>query len=227
MSDIWAPTTAALVRLDAMTASLPATDGVRRFNDLYRTITQGVLDQRDTFQDPPFLARLTREFVGLYFSAYDAAVKPRAWRPLFKARANTRLATIQHVLAGMNAHINRDLAVALVRAVDGLARAWPGLGSAAHADYLHINDLLRANIDAAQVQYGNELTNAADEALGQLDELLGVWSLTAARDLAWTNGTVLDAMPAPLRPPFVDSLDRLAGLTSRRLLVPIPGLGLP
>jgi len=33
--------------------------------------------------------------------------------------------------------------------------------------------------------------------------------------------------PRMTAPAFVDGLDSLAGLTSRALLVPIPGLGLP
>jgi len=224
---MWTPILQALERLDDIAANLPPSDGVRRFNDLYRPVTQDVYDHRGDYQDPTFLSTLTVKFSGLYFDTYDAPSKPGAWRPLFLARSESGLATIQHVLAGMNAHINRDLAVALVRTFESLARPWPALGSAAHADYLHINDLLRANIDAAEVQYGNELTEASDEALGQLDELAALWSITAARDVAWSNGSVLFHTPDFVRPAFVAGLDSLAGLTSSALLVPIRGLGLP
>jgi hypothetical protein len=227
MSNIWDPVLQALVRMSDITVSLPPTDGVRRFNDLYRAVTQDVYDGRGDFQDPDFIATLTDEFARLYFEAYDAPTKPGAWRPLFDARWDSRLATIQHVLAGMNAHINRDLAIALVRTLESLGRPWPAPASTAHADYLHINALLKANIDGAQDQYGNELTQSADEALGQLDELVKLWSLTAARDVAWSNGNVLRYTTDALRPFFVAGLDSLAGLSSRALLVPIPGLGLP
>lgn len=213
--------------MDDITASLPATDGVRRFNDLYRAVTQDVYDHRPDFGDGGFLAKLAGEFAGLYLEAYDAVGKPGAWWPLFAVRSDPKLATIQHVLAGMNAHINRDLAVALVRALESLGHPWPSPASTDHADYLHINDLLGARIDAAQDQYGNELTGAADAALKQLDELVHLWSLTAARDIAWSNGKVLFHMPSHLRPAFVTGLDSLTGLTSAALLVPIPGLGLP
>ncbi len=224
---IWTATLQALQRMDDITATLPETDGIRRFNDLYRAVTQDVYDHRGDYADPEFLAKLTDEFVGLYLEAYDAVSKPGAWRPLFAARADGRLATIQHVLSGMNAHINRDLAVALVRTLESLGRTWPSLTSTAHADYIHINDLLRANIDAAQIRYGNELTAAADEALGQLDELVDLWSLTAARDIAWSNGNVLFHTPSFVRPGFVAGLDSLTRLSSAVLLVPIPGLCLP
>jgi hypothetical protein len=114
-----------------------------------------------------------------------------------------------------------------VRTLESLSRSWPSLFSTARADYLLVNDLLRANIDAAQIQYGNELTAAVDEAVLHLDELVSIWSLTAARDVAWSNGTVLFHTPDFVRPPFVACLDSLAGLSSTALLVSIPGLGLP
>jgi hypothetical protein len=224
---MWAATLDALVRMDIITGTLPSTDGVRRFNDLYRGVTQDVYDHRGDFMDEPFLSTLTGEFAALYLEAYDAMTKPGAWRPLFEARADATLASIQHVLAGMNAHINRDLAVALVSTLESLSRPWPSLFSTARADYLLVNDLLRTHIDAAQVQYGNELLAAADAAVWQLDELVSIWSLTAARDVAWSNGTVLFHTPDFVRPPFVAGLDSLAGLSSTALLVPIPGLGLP
>jgi hypothetical protein len=63
--------------------------------------------------------------------------------------------------------------------------------------------------------------------VGQLDELVQLWSLTAARDIAWSNGTVLFHTPDFVRPGFVAGLDSLAGLSSAALLVPIPGLRLP
>ena len=174
--DPWSPIVLVLARMDVIATSLPATDGIRRFNDLYRSVTQDVYDHRATFGDPPFLAGLTDQFARMYLEAFDAAIKPGAWRPAFAARSDSTVAAIQHVLAGMNAHINRDLAIALVRTLESLDRAWPTLTSTEFADYLHINDLLGARIDAAQVQYGNELTGATDVALGHLDELVALQS---------------------------------------------------
>jgi len=66
---------------------------------------------------------------------------PRAWTALFEARAREGFAPIQFALAGMNAHINRDLPLALVktcRARDVV----PARGSPQHADFRAIDPLL-------------------------------------------------------------------------------------
>jgi len=125
--DPWSPIVLVLARLDVIATSLPPTDGIWRFNDLYRAVTQDVYDDRKTFGDQPFLARLTDEFARMYLEAFDAAIKPGAWRPAFAARSDSTVAGIQHVLAGMNAHINRDLAIAIVRTLEWLVPI-PGLG---------------------------------------------------------------------------------------------------
>ena len=101
--------------------SLPESDGVACFTRLYLSVTEGVEQQLGgfAFQDPRFLARLDVVFAGLFFSALDASrsdpsAMPRAWAPLVEARAARGIAPLQFALAGMSAHINRDLPVALV-----------------------------------------------------------------------------------------------------------------
>ena len=72
-----------------------------------------------TFRDPSFLARLDVVFANLFLAALGAAKSdpaklPRAWAPLVDARTTHGIAPLQFALAGMSAHINRDLPVALV-----------------------------------------------------------------------------------------------------------------
>ena len=70
-----------------------------------------------TFENQAFIERLDILFAQFYFEAYDAAAAQawvsKAWEPLFERRAEHRLA-LQFAIAGMNAHINNDLAHALV-----------------------------------------------------------------------------------------------------------------
>src|SRR6188768_4314775 len=103
-------------------SALPDDDGLKWFNRLYLRVTEAVARQLAAgppFKDPAFIARLDVLFANLYFKAVVAAEKgnslaPPAWRPLFESRGERR-ARIQHALAGMNAHINRDLPLALVQ----------------------------------------------------------------------------------------------------------------
>src|SRR6266705_4319131 len=110
-----------IVRMQADVASLPKRDGVACFTGLYLSVTQGVQQHLTgvTFRDPAFLARLDVVFAGLFFNAFEAASAdpahlPRAWAPLVEARSARGIAPLQFALAGMSAHINRDLPVALV-----------------------------------------------------------------------------------------------------------------
>jgi len=66
---------------------------------------------------------------------------PRAWAPLFEARAKPRIAPIQFALAGMNAHISHDLCLALVATCKELGLGLD-LGSPQHRDYLKVNAIL-------------------------------------------------------------------------------------
>src|SRR6185436_21054921 len=105
--------------VDIMTAldnELSDRDGVWWFNHLYLRVTLAVRDAvtTTTFRDPLFLERLDVVFANLYFDAVaagdaDPQAAPSAWRPLFESRHKGGILSIQFALAGMNAHINRDL----------------------------------------------------------------------------------------------------------------------
>ena len=106
--------------MSAIDAALPETDGVAWFNRLYLKVTKAVQAavSEGRFASSVFLERLDVVFAGYYFRAYEAGQSdprvPTAWAPLFAARARDDVAPIQFGLAGMNAHINFDLGLALV-----------------------------------------------------------------------------------------------------------------
>ncbi len=99
-----------------------------------------------TFADPGFLTKLDVAFANLFFAALSAFEvgspdTPHAWSPLFEARSSSVIAPIQFALAGMNAHINRDLPVALVDIFTAAGLA-PSEESAEYADFERVNALL-------------------------------------------------------------------------------------
>ena len=108
-----------VARMQEIEASLPAGDGVARFNHLYLAVTLAVRERvaAPGLEDPAFVTQLDVVFADRYFAAIDAdrtAGRPSsAWQPLFEARGRTDVAAIQFALAGMNAHINFDLCQAL------------------------------------------------------------------------------------------------------------------
>jgi hypothetical protein len=64
-----------LERMSAIARSLPAEDGVARFNGRYLEVTREVLAETrsDAFEDARFLERLDVMFAELYLAAIDAA----------------------------------------------------------------------------------------------------------------------------------------------------------
>src|SRR4051812_13523636 len=120
------PATSIADVIDMMTAidgTLPDADGLKWFNRLYLRVTEAVAVAVGTgvvFEDPPFLQRLDVVFANLYFDAAAAgdvapSSAPSAWAPLFAARREPGISRLQFALAGMNAHINRDLPDAVVK----------------------------------------------------------------------------------------------------------------
>ena len=215
-------------RMTAIERALPAEDGVARFNDLYLAVTREVATQAgaDSFEDPEFLPELDVTFAGLYFAAVDASdahnAVDRAWAPLFEARARPKVAAIQFALAGMNAHINHDLCIALFATWRRRGIA-PKQGSPQHRDYLKVNDILERVEGEVKERFAVGLVDVADEALGRLDDVLAMWSVARARDAAWAHAEILWALPADspeLADDYTLALGRLVGLAGRGLLIP-------
>ena len=213
-------------RLRAVEDALPERDGVRAFTALYRAVTEAV-DERvrpGMFADARFTRRLDVVFANLYLRALRAHVlgpkrPPRAWAALFEARSRRGVASIQFALAGMNAHINRDLPVALVETCRALDIR-PVRGCPQHADFRAIDPLLAETEAKVRADFATGLVGWADEALGELDSVVAMWNVRKARAAAWVNGETLWAVRdlpfAGAR--FVVTLDRLVGLASRGLL---------
>src|SRR5262249_33609707 len=113
--------------MTAIDSHLPDSDGVKWFNRLYLEVTHSVLNAvtGSAFRDPQFMSKLDVVFANLYFAAIgagdvDPSRAPSAWRPLLRARRNCGIARLQFALAGMNAHINRDLPEGIVQVFEAL-----------------------------------------------------------------------------------------------------------
>jgi hypothetical protein len=222
------PTTVAAVikRLTAIESELQETDGVRRFNDLYVAMTRTIDAEVKSggFEDARFLAHLDVVFADRYLAAVDASKDgksmPSAWAPLFADRERAGIAPIQFALAGCNAHINFDLAVALAEAWQEL-EVTPKSDSPQHRDFLKVNGILVAVEAKMKKELDAGLVGVADEALGRLDDVLAMWSMERARDAAWTHAEVLWKLRelGGLEKDYLGTLAKIVGLGSRGLLV--------
>src|ERR1700678_3967904 len=145
---------------------LPGDDGLKWFNKLYLMVTQqiDVKPPQNGWEDATWLTHLDVVFAGLYVAAIADALQenpdvPSAWEALFEARNRAGVDRIQFALAGMNAHINHDLALALM-ATDQERNVEPDTASPQHVDYEAVNGLLNTVMPSA-------LEMLATGALGQ------------------------------------------------------------
>ena len=206
---------------------LTGDDGLKWFNLLYLKVTEAVGDNSaaGNWEDPEWLERLDVVFAALYFNAIadwqrNARESARAWRPLLDCRRRDDVARIQFALAGMNAHINYDLAIAVVRTGEERGTA-PRRGSPQHRDFERVNELLEVVEAEAKQFLVTGIIGEIDHNLGRVDDLIAMWKIGKARDTAWTNAEVLwQLQPLPLlKDKFLLNLGRLVGLSSKGLLV--------
>jgi hypothetical protein len=215
--------------MTALEQELPEYDGVRWFNHLYLEVTRSVdgAATSQAFRDRAFLERLDVTFANLYFDAVaagsvDAATSPAAWRPLFECRHRAGVLPIQFALAGMNAHINRDLPhciVATYLSTDGA----PLVRDARYEDFGRVNDLLESVEAQIKTDYSTGVVALVDAAAGNTDDAVAMWKVRAAREAAWTNAEVLWTLRVTphLRDTFFARLDRFTGFAGRGLLLPV------
>jgi uncharacterized protein DUF5995 len=208
-------------RLREIDTGLDATDGVAVFNRVYLQVTEMVQERlagHSTFRDEPFIADLDVRFAGLWFAAHDAPADavPTVWDPLFESRGDRGVLPIQFALAGMNAHIEHDLPLAVVRTCAGRGLAPTGV----REDYERVNDLLAGVEAGIRRSFLDELGKAADHHLGQVAHLVSSWSIDKARDVAWVNVLALWELRGSrvLGEGYGSALARTVGMGSRLLL---------
>ncbi len=216
-----------VARMQALDAVLPTEDGLKWFNFLYHMVTEQILGdiEANKWQDGPWLAELDVVFARLFFEAIVSWIKspaqcPRAWVPLFERRYTRGIARVQFGMAGMNAHINRDLPVAVLRTCE-TRNVVPRRGSPQQADYERVNGILEAvEIRAMEAMATGVIGDVARD-LGRLDDVIAMWNVRKARDAAWVNGELLWTLRSNphLSADYLAVLDRMAGFAGRGLLV--------
>jgi hypothetical protein len=210
--------------MESLSAPMSDNDGVCSFNDLYLAVTRavGVEFANDRFEDRAFFSRLAPIFSNLYFDAVEAdAAKqavPRVWAPLFERRFEAGIAPLQFAVAGMNAHINHDLAIALVAVTQELGYDLD-LDSPHHRDHMRVNTTLARVMGEVKERYATRFVRRVDAAFGAFDRLFR--SIERARDNAWTQAQTLVALDSEpfLREQYLLALAGTVRLASRTLLV--------
>jgi len=121
---------------------------------------------------------------------------------------------------GMNAHINHDLALITTTQEFGC-----GLdrGTSQHRDYVAVDTILQNVQDEIKDRFTIGIVKDIDTAGGRVDDMIASWSVSRARDNAWTQAQILGAFDGNdfLRKQFLLSLGRNVGFAGRGLLTPL------
>lgn len=180
------------------------------FPSLYRKVTVGVQEGiRDgVFEDGDRMERLDVVFANRYLEAVEAEERgetpTHSWQVAFEAAGRWRPIVVQHLLLGMNAHINLDLGIAAARAAPGAEL------ESLHADFNRINQVLASLVDGVKEELSTvwPALRLLDRLAGDKEDRIINFSMVQARDQAWKHAESL----APLTE--IDQATRIEGLDS-------------
>jgi len=217
------PLDAVVSRMRALEADLHDRDGVAVFNRVYLAVTEAVdrcVDE-GRFADARAAITLDVRFAERYLAAVDAAARerrpPACWRPLFQFRRHPGVRPLQFALAGINAHIGHDLALAVV----DTCRSLDCEPADVEDEFDRVGDLLVSLEERIRedLMPGPDLLQIADP----LTHLLGAWSLERAREATWTAARALWALRGlpDVAEEFTERLDTAVGFAGRMLLTPL------
>ena len=192
------------------------------FVAVYRVMTLAV--QRGiaagTFDDGERMARFVVSFANRYLGAlatYRAGGVPtRAWKSAFDCAERRDRLILQHVVMGINAHINLDLGVSAAE-VAGEAI------DAMKPDFERVNGVIGGLLDPVQAAIGrfSPLLGLVWRVADRPDDEVLNFSFRVAREEAWRHAVLLSRQPPEDRPALIESFDRTAALLAR--LVNDPG----
>lgn len=186
-----------IIRLNDIVKECIATENrAGYFAALYKRMTMAVSEGilKNGFEDGTRMERLDIIFAQRYLDAWDAyhgkATCSSSWLCAFDNCEDKSMTVIQHLLTGINAHINLDLAIAAAKVAPG---------NSIHLlenDFNHINDVIASLLDDIQeclrqlwfpMRFLQSITNRREEAVLN-------FSMGMARKTSFANAVILANM---------------------------------
>lgn len=192
------------------------------FAALYRRVTRAVREgiERGQFQNGPLVEQLDVNFAGRYLQAFaqmrSGGQPTRSWQLAFRAASRWYPIVVQHLLAGINAHINLDLGIAA--AVTAPGEQLPGL----QPDFNQINAVLAGLVSAVEKEISevSPLIGLLEKMSLQTDTTIINFSLDKAREFAWSNAVQMAYKSGDELQSAIQKLDGEVELFGRPLVSP-------
>jgi len=194
---------------DLRAAALAAGDASGYFPALYSVVTEriGASIKAGKFDDGPLLDRFATQFASHYLlAAHDHLQAAKCWQASWNVAGDQRLLIVQHLLLGINAHVNYDLPRAVVEIADERG----DLLSIRH-DFDAVNDVLADTyVDVIKdlERVSRWVNGAARLGGGRVFN----FSLTLARTRAWEAASAMYPLSADGRRAHAEELDGLVSV---------------
>lgn len=162
------------------------------FAALYQKVTIRVKDKLNTgyFDDDERMELLDVQFANRYFEAYfhyhEELPTTQSWQKTFTNKTNNKLIVLQHLLLGMNAHINLDLGIAAAQVSNHNI-------ASLHKDFNRINEVLAEMVEEVQHDLASIWSPLVLllKWVKNIDNFLIDFSMNLARDGAWKFANTL------------------------------------
>ena len=194
------------------------------FAALYRKVTmqvrEGILNGH--FEDARRMERFDVIFANRYLEAHATFQRggspSRVWAFAFENAGAWWPIVLQHLLLGMNAHINLDLGIAAAQTMKG------GSLEDLQGDFNRINGILASLVDDVQNELARVWTmlRVFNRLLGSVEDGLIEFSMTKAREEAWRSAGMFWSIPEADWPSAIDAQDNKMMRLAR--LVRSPGI---
>lgn len=172
------------------------------------------------FEDGPRVEQLDIAFAQRYLSAWEGYQQhmpcSTSWQLAFDNCTNSHLIVLQHLILGINTHINLDLAISCAIITPG-----EKIHSLA-ADFYEIGNIIATLVDDIQqcleevwfpMRWLKRISNV------QQQEVLN-FSIDVARKTAWANAVVLAQLNAAQQLTQVQQMDKLVHIIGYRVVHP-------
>ncbi|MDN3492513.1 DUF5995 family protein [Winogradskyella bathintestinalis] len=185
-------------------------DRLGLFAYVYRRTTAEILKevQLGNFENNELLEQLDVVFANLYLDAYikyqrNEPVR-KSWQFAFVETDNS-LSILQHIMLGMNAHINLDLAIATSDTMTGKDI------ESVRNDFDKVNDILFGIVNEIQDRLSrvSPLLFLLDWAGKNSDEKVIDFSMRKARQQSWNSANLLWGLGAENQSGSIDIIDKV------------------
>ena len=189
---------------------------------LYRrmTLTVELAIKNKQFDDGSRMEKLIINFANFYLQAWAGYVGKStvniAWQQVFNAAEKNNLAVLQHLVLGINTHINLDLAKAAVQTCPGESIY------ALQKDFEKINNIIEALVQQMQScleQIWWPLKMLTDITNNQHKAVLN-FSIRNARKASWANAVALAMIDGPAHNNHIIAMEKMVMGISEKIINP-------